>query len=348
MKTYDELLGPSAKWKPLLDRGVVTINRNANRLVWNEGTRRGEFAARLVPSPELSKRLADLPTLVEKAAEIVKATKELSEIAPALEALQLISTIGSIASVVGVAVSIAGFATVMHKLDRIEGKLDQLIVTVDGLKRAVDKLGVSTESFLLARLQAAHQHLDRSLAASTVEQRRALAEKSRDLFLESRQRYLALWTHADPWRDPSIAVITARELQCRYVVCAVGELQAQMVLGDRGAYVHTARSVVADVKAHMGFDVQSVFRLRSDALVAQSGNQPIKQALTLIGDLPRLAAELTIAGAATSESRRRLEAAEADADLPDLLGLPAHEILRVMQDAPGVDIYALGSLDEAG
>ena len=339
MTTYDELLGPSAQWKALLDQGAVRINRDANRLVW---TRDGTFAARLVPSPALSERLVDLPSSVDKARELIDTIVELKELAPTLESLQLTTTVGSLASVAGLAVAIAGFAAVMHKLERIDGKLDQLLGKVDRLQQAVDQVAVTTESFLFARLQAAYESLERSLAASTERVRLERARDAQGLFQEARLRYRALWRHADPWHAPSIPVATARELQARYLAAAVGELQAEFVLGDAGTFVHATRSVVEDVKKLMGFDLRAVFRMRSDAAVREAGKDPVKQALASAGELPLLANELKVAAAATAAATRRLEAAALDAELPALLGRPSHEILRAMRDAPGIDVYALG------
>jgi hypothetical protein len=165
--TPHEYLGPSTKWMPLVARGVVTINRAANRLVWPDGT----FAAALSPTAGIAERLADLPVDPESLKVILESAKDLVEARPALEALQLLSGIGAMASVANVGISLAGFAAVLQRLQRIEGKLDQMLSTLDSLKQAVASLGVKTDTFLMARLASAKENLDRSIAATSEHER---------------------------------------------------------------------------------------------------------------------------------------------------------------------------------
>jgi hypothetical protein len=138
------------------------------------------------------------------------------------------------------------------------------------------------------------------------------------------------------------------ELQGRYVAMAIGELQAEMILGDRGAFVHANRSAVTDLRQTMFLDPLKTLRLRSDAAcmrVGAKGYTALHQAEFLSGNIMRLAGQLKLAAATTRESADRLEAFEADVDLPTQLNLPAHEILRLLKEVPGVDIVALGVLE---
>jgi len=332
---------------PLLERGVVLLNREANRLVW---ARDGRFAAKLTPSTGLGEFLASLPASVESVQKLITTTQELTQVAPALQALQLISTVGAIASVAGVGVSIVGFATVLHRLKRIEGKLDEMMMKIDDLRTAVQSLGATTESFVMARLSSAKENLDRGIAADTKDEQVSLARDARRLFQESRLRYLELWRRTDPWNNPDIEVVTALELQGRYVASAIGELQAEFLLGDRGAFVHATRSAARDVADTMRLDALKVFRLRSDTSlvrVATKSYGPVHQATVLTTFLPMLREQLRLAAAVTTESASRLAAFEDDAELPTLVGASAHEILRVVRDAPGVDVFALGLPQEA-
>lgn len=347
MTRFHEYLGPSSRWLPLVEQGVVYINHEANRLVW---ARDGRFAAKLTPSTGLGERLASLPASVEAVRKLIQTAHELTQIAPTLEALQLVSTVGAIASVAGVGVSIAGFAAVLHRLNRIEGKLDEMMIKIDGLRTAVQSLGVSTESFLMARLSSAKENLDRCIAADTKDEQVHLARDARRLFQESRLRYFELWRRTDPWNNPDIEVVTALELQGRYVASAIGELQAEFLLGDRGAFVHAARSAAKAVAETMRLEPLKVFRLRSDASlarVAMKGYGPAHQATVLATFLPVLKEQLQLAVAVTAESASRLATFEDDAELPGLVGASAHEILRAVKDAPGVDVFALGLTQEA-
>lgn len=338
---FHELLGPSSEWLPLVEKGVVTINRAANRLVWPDG----RFAAALTPTSALGERLASLPVSPQAIQSLLKTTQ--IQVGPALEALQLVSTVGAVASVANVGVSIAGFAVVLKRLNRIEGKLDQMMTTLAGLKSAIQSLGVTTESFVLARLAAANENLDRSIAAVTDRERIALARDSRRLFQESRLRYLELWRHVDPWRSPEIEIATAMELQGRYIASAIGELQAEFILGDTGAFLHACRSTVRDLRETMALEPAAALRVRCDSAVDRVGSKnhsPLHQVAFISGTLDALPGQLSLARSSASDSATRVAAFEADAELPTQLGLPAHEILKIIKEAPGVDVLALGQL----
>jgi hypothetical protein len=341
------MLGPSSQWLPLVERGVVEINRRANRLVWTDN---GQFAAALVPTSGLAERLASLPITGSAVQAAGSALTDLTVVAPALEKLQLISTIGAVASVANVGISLVGFAVVLHRLNRIEGKLDQMMTKVDELKHAVEALGIELHALLLARLSSAHANLDRAVVASTERERTELARDARRLFQETRLRYLELWKRADPWNAPDIEIPTALELQGRYAAAAIGELQAEFILGDEGAFVHVSRSAADDVRTVMKLDAVRAFRARTDAAclrVRTEGHGPIDQAHYAHQTIGLVGEQVKLAGAATSETVERLRAFEEDAQLPNQLKLPPHEILLAMKEASGVDVVSLGDLRAA-
>lgn len=345
MSRWDQLLGPSSTWLPLLEAKKVVLNQAANRISWAHN---GQFAAALSPSLGLAEQLAKLPTSLGDVINVVQTTAQLSKISSALQTVQLISTVGAVASVAGVAVSIAGFAAVLHRLDRIEGKLDQMLTSLDELKRAVNDVGGALDGFFMARLAQARDSLERSLKATTERERLELARDARRLFQEARHRYFELWKRANPWLTPQIPLATARELQGRYVACAIGELYAELILGDEGAMAHSAESAAKVLAVEMSLpDGVAVLRRRSDWLATSAGHAPAAQAVAIAGQVPALADEIKLASAATTESARRLHLLGADSELPKLLGMPGHEILLAMRAAPEVDVYALGRLEEA-
>ena len=339
------ILGPSSKWIPLIAKGVVTVNRAANRLTW---TKDGRFAAALAPTAGLAERLAALPVNANSVATALKTAQDLAQVGPALEMLQFASSIGAIASVANVGISIAGFAAVLHRLKRIEGKLDQMIVQLDGLRDAVRSLGVTADMFLMARLASAKENLDRAVVATTERERFELARDARRLFQESRLRYLQLWKHVDPWRSPEVEIPTAMELQGRYVASAIGELQSEFLLGDTGAFLHASRSASTDIRDEMALDPRSALRMRSNAAsgrVGRDDHTPLHQALFITATLDSLGSQLKLASATTAESANCLSAFAADAELPEQLALQPHEIMRLVKEAPDIDVVAIGRLE---
>lgn len=339
-----QLLGPSLKWLPLIAKGVVRLNENSNRLVWTDT---GRFAAVLTPTLDLGKKLASLP-IHAQAVSSIASMAGIADLRSALEATRMIATVGAVASVANVGVSIAGFAIVLHRLGRIEGKLDHMVTAVDELKEAVRSIGASADVLVMARIAAAHENLDRSLVAKA-EERTALARDARRLFQESRLRYLELWRRADPWRSPTIEVATALELQGRYIASALGEMQAEFVLGDRGAFAHACRSAARDLSETMSFDPQVALRLRSDAIARRAGTSnlsPGMHAGLINGTIGPLGAQIRVAHETTLDAIERMRSFEGDADLPEQLGIAPHELLLLTKESPGVDVVAIGRLEQ--
>lgn len=329
----------SKEWMPLYKAGKVVLNARASRLVGPDG----RFLAPLIPGRDLTMQLTRAP--LGAPIEVLKqAASSVEAIAPALEALQLISTIGAAASVANLAVSIAGFAAVLHRLERIEGKLDAMLATLRGdLADLANKL----DDVQMATMLAGRDHLDRSLAATTDGERVEAARRARDRFLDCRMASLAVWRRLTPWMNPDIDVATALELQGRYVASAIGELQAAFILGDAGAFRHTAQSAAADVRKVMTPDPIAALRVRTDAAVRGLSKDNFQALAGQVVGIPSLSRQIGAAVASTNASANRLAAFEEDADLPELMGAAPHEILRAMLDAPGGDVYALGlSLDE--
>jgi hypothetical protein len=298
----------------------------------------------------LAERLAGLPINATSVASAIEAVNDLAVIGPALEKLQLISTIGAAASVANLGVSLVGFAVVLHRLNRIEGKLDAMMSTLDVLKSAVGALGGELQGFLLARLSAAHANLDRAVAATTERERLELARDARRLFQESRLRYLQLWKQAAPWESAAVEVSTALELQARYTAAAIGELQAELLLGDAGAFRHVCHSASDDVRNVMAIDPVRAFRVRTDAACSRVGGEgfgPAGQASYIATGMDLLGAQIRLAVGVTTETADRLQAFDEDAQLPAQLGLAAHEILAALKSTTTVDVVALGSLNDA-
>ncbi|MEZ4399117.1 MAG: hypothetical protein R3B06_03815 [Kofleriaceae bacterium] len=331
---YQWLFTVSAKWRVLLETGQVVLNPTANRLIW---TATGKFAAALVPSGGLLSAVSALPAVAKTVAEAVKLAPALMNIGPALQALQVVSAIGAVASVANLAVSIAGFALVLKRLDRLDHKLDAMLVT---LRDDLRDLAAQLDDLSMTQLLAGRDSLERALAATTEEERAISARSARDRFQHVRMSCLAVWKRTTPWLNPKMSVAAVRELQERYVVAAIGELQATFILGDSGAFTHVARSSAADVRVVMALSPIDALRARTAPTDAMLRDLPAYAAE--VRELPVLAADLGAAAAATVANAERLAAFEDDAELPALLDMPGHELLRAMRDAPGVEIYAFG------
>jgi hypothetical protein len=333
MNAFLQILGPPEAFVTGIRSGTYGLNLPSNRVL-DPAT--GRFVAALVPGEGLQRALSALPVNVAQASAQMAASQTLSGLAPVLHAMQVVSTIGALASVANLGVSCVGFALVLHRLGRVEGKLDEMLTKIDVLQDSVQRLQTHADALSLARVRAAGDSLDRAVFAEAASTRHDLATHARDLFQESRALYLELWRAARPWHQLKVPVQTAIEMQSRYVVCAIGEIQAEFIGGDMGAFRHAVHSTAEDFRVHMGLDAPAAFRSRSDAACAQTETLA-RFGLTVVD----LTAQMRAANDITTWTAARLEAFAADADLPTELGVEPHEILRATRAATGDGLYVL-------
>jgi hypothetical protein len=333
MNAFAEFLEPADRFVPGILTGKYGLNTPSQR-VTDPDT--GRFVAALVPGDGLQRRLSTLSLNVSDATATLTASESVSALLPMLQAMQIINTVGCLASVANLGVSCVGFALVLQRLTRIEGKLDEMLTKVDVLQQSVRQLQGHADALSLARVRAAGDCLDRAVSASTPAKREELATHARDLFQESRALYLELWRAARPWHQLAVPVQTALEIQSRYVVCAIGEIQAEFIGGDMGTFRHAVGSVVEDFKVHMSLNGPIALRSRSDAACTQT-DVLARFGLTLVD----LTAQLRVANDVTQWTAERLEGFALDADLPSELGLEPHEIVGVVRLAKGDGLYAL-------
>jgi hypothetical protein len=333
MNAFAELLEPAERLVRGIQDGLYGLNHPSQR-VYDRAT--GRFVAALVPSDGIQRALSTLSLNPSEAALQLAASPSLSKLLPMLETMQLVNTVGALASVANLGVSCVGFALVLQRLGRIEGKLDEMLTKLDVLQDSVHRLHGHAEALSLARVRAAGDSLDRAVSADSSSKRNELATHARELFQESRALYLELWRAARPWHQLKIPVPTALEMQSRYVVCAIGEIQAEFIGGDMGTFRHAVRSAVEDFKEHLSVDGPAAFRSRSNAACAET------ETLARFGlTIANLSAELRVANEVTAWTARRLEAFELDADLPFELGVEPFEVVRAVRLAKGDRLFAM-------
>ncbi len=267
MNSFAELLQPADPYLPGLLSGQYGVNEAANRVT---DSITGRFLAPLVRGEGLQQALSGLPMNAVDAAACLGASPSLTQLVPVLKTMHVVSTVGALASVANLGICCVGFGLVLQRLERIEGKLDEMLTKLDVLKDSVRQLQAHTDALSIARVRAAGDSLDRAASADTSAKRRELAARARDLFQESRALYLELWRAARPWHQLKVPVQTALEMQGRYIACAVGEIQAEFVGGDMGAFRHAVRSTVEDFRTHLFLDAPGALRSRSDAACAQA------------------------------------------------------------------------------
>ena len=295
------------------------------------------FVSPLVPGAGLQDQMVRAPLDPALATNQIGAISALGNLQPVLSAMQLMSTVGAVASVANLGVCIVGFALVLRRLTIIDGKMDEALGRLEAIKRSVDQLQIKVECLTLARLRSAGEALDRALAADSDRKRLELCSHARDLFLEARSYSLELWKAASVWHEPTIPVRTAMEMQNRYVACALGEAQAEFISGDMGAFRHVLATARRDYCAVMVGEPLNALQARSDAAV-RAGQERLAH---FSAQMPLVVAEIRIAASMNKFTVSKLEAMQLDAELPELLMLPPHEIARALREATGTTVYAL-------
>lgn len=334
MSPFAQFLEPPARFMPGLIAGTLKINWAANRVI-DAGS--GEFVGALVPGSGLVSRLAGLPLDPVQAASALANAVQLQQIQGLLQKMQLVTSVGAIASVAGVGVSLVGFGLVINRLSKMDGKLDESLRRLEVLQQSVEDLHVRSDALSVARMRSAGDSLDRALMAEHGDTRRELASRARDLFQESRNLYLELWRRSDPFSQLSVDVDTAMEMQGRYVACAIGEIQAEFVRGDMGAFRHAVQTAAEQYQENMMLDAPEALRARSD----QACGPDVAVLARLSGDLPRITGQLERAFDTTRHTLRRLKAYELDAELPGKLGLDPHEVAQTVRLAVEETVYVL-------
>ncbi|WP_437588335.1 hypothetical protein [Sorangium sp. So ce1000] len=335
MNEWAEYLEPAEKEIPGLRSGELFVNRASNRVA---SARTGRFVARLVPGRQLAENLARLPLQPSAAREVIQSSSDLARLSPVLEAMQVTTSIGALASVANLAVSCVGFALVLQRLSRLDAKLDELLLKTETLQRAVDEVRGHQAALSLARVRSAGESLDRALAAETPATRRDLAMHARALFQESKALYLELWRHSQPWERLDIPVRTALEMQSRFVVCAIGEIQAEFIAGDPGSFRHAATQAASNLRTHMGLHQAHIaFRKRSDAACAAGSDALALFQATMVSTV----ADLKTAAEVTEWTAARLDNFTEDLEILQELRIEPHHLIEIVRAADGAGVYLL-------
>ena len=327
MINYGQYFAPSSEWLPRIQSGFAKVDLVAQRVV---DTRTHRYLAALRPVPGTG-----LDQALESAGGL--AGGGTAHLAPALDALQWTSAAGALASVANLGVSCAGFAIVLHKLGRIEAKVDEALAKLGLLQERVDELRGHQEALSIARIRSGSDSLERAVFADTTAARNSSASRARDLFQEARNLHARHWEVADPWSRSDVPPSVALEMQGKYVACATGEIQAEFLLGDRATFLHCVSTVVSQMQTSMNIDARDAFRLRNRHAHLSGAAQDFGHSMD------GLAGQLRHASSVTNCTLARLASFSSDADLPEELELPPHQVARVMRHATGDDVYLLGS-----
>ncbi len=142
----------------------------------------GQIIGHLKEAGNLSSLLSKIPTNPIEAANFISSNAQLLKIQDTLNSLQLISTIGTTASVLNLGITIAGFAVVINKLNRMENKLDSLLQSNKEIENKLNALHIKSEFLLFAKIKTAFEKISiAEITEDSIRKKLLLNESSSDL-----------------------------------------------------------------------------------------------------------------------------------------------------------------------
>lgn len=227
----------------------------------------GQIIGHLKEAGEVARSISNISPFdpIGIAGQIVQA-HELGKIKESLEALQLVSSIGAVASVATLGICAAGFTVLYSRLNKLDEKLDTTLAGIASIKDTVNNLDFKWETFTISRLKTASDHLEIADLSSSNKSRDSHAGIARSMFSEMRNYYLSLLKGNSMWTNGEVPIMSAAEFYSRYILCCMGHLHAEFILNDIDAYENTLNIIRRDVKSASTFDQKLCFRNRHDLL----------------------------------------------------------------------------------
>lgn len=164
--------------------------------------------------------------------------QNITQVQSTLEGLQLITSVGALASVASLGVSVAGFAFVRKRLKMLESKLDDVLGELSQVKKIVQRSEIKIDALSYSRLNAAAEELSIAEAADGEKECIEYARSAETKFRVIKRYYTILLKDGDynVLADPELPLPEALELHSRFIAAMQGELQACFLRGDLGAY----------------------------------------------------------------------------------------------------------------
>lgn len=257
---------------------------------------------------------------------------QLHNIQQSLNSLQLISSVGAVASVATLGVCAAGLMVINNKLKHLDAKLDEALGAIESVRVGVESANIKLDAISLARLRSAGEHLHLAQQTTDPERRKKLLEDACRLFVEQKNYYYTLFERHNYWLDPNLTIKQSTEMHSRFVACCLGQLYSEFLLGNWDTYEATWELVMAQMKQVENFDRKAVFRAKSDAAL---------DTISIIGaDRHALAQEVRDAEAIMVENHARLDSMLVEANYVRDNSLSPEQYLRAI-DKVGENIVII-------
>ena len=201
---------------------------------------------------------------VVELAEWADTHHQLSGIAKTLGHLQLLGSVGAVASVAGLGTSVLGFHLVLRRLDRLE---QNVLASLGGIRAEVERLHLKTDLLQLAELHAASEQLDGARQHLGEARSRELLETAEQTFQKYRNYYYLLLREMQPQEKAKVPLASARRLIGRLQSSAQAELECHLLLGDFHHWRFRHERILAQLTEVCHFDPKAAVRVRADGLL---------------------------------------------------------------------------------
>ena len=249
---------------------------------------------------------------------------QLGAIRQTLSQLQMISSVGAVASVAGLGVSVAGFAVVLRRLDRLEANVG---AAMGKIQAEVEKVRIKLDMLEMAEIRAAWEQLAGARQSADASRPGELLKAADQTFQKYRNYYYSLLREVRPMERSEVPVAAVRELYGRLFACGQAELEANLLLGDFEHWYFRHERISAQLVEVCTIQPTAVFRARADA-----------GGLLTSTELGELQGEIVMTRDFCAESLARVMTADQEVRWLEAQGTAPEDYLAILRQAPDVGI----------
>jgi hypothetical protein len=303
----------------------------------------GKIIGHLKETGMLQNILSQSPTNPLQMAEFVSSNMQLMQIQKTLEGLQLISSIGAVASVANLGVSIAGFAIVINKLNNIEKKVDKLFWQSEKILKKVNDIGLKLDLLKLAELESAFEKITKAEITKDVIRKEKYLDESNSSLIELRNYYRRIIGQVNPFSSYEFSYNDAISIYQKYIGINLGILYIEFSKQDYDSFVFEVDKSKQQIEELMEFDKAKMFRARTDYYIQNDKLQIVDrnkyfiQAETEINELSNI----------LNETLARIESTNVEMEYLIANNLSFAEYKEILEKLP-TDIILIPRVEEIG
>jgi hypothetical protein len=209
--------------------------------------------------------LSSMPSNHAQTASFIASNIQLFKIQDTLNALQMISSIGSTASVLNLGVTIGGFAIVINKLNKIENKVDSVLQTNKEIKEILESLNIKSEYLQFAELKTALENIDNAEITLDNKRKVVLLNESNSSLRKMKNYFQRFIMLNNPIYISGFSEDDILSIYQRYFSTIYGVIQTEFILQDYKICRKDIKEFSNEIQQiQNSFDSQKMFRARND------------------------------------------------------------------------------------